>query len=302
MAKAKLDKYYTPDDVIRVCSEALSEVVDDKMTLVIEPAAGDGRWLQHLRGAGFNNIALFDIAPDCPSVVEFDFLKGDLRPEIYGHPKVFVTNPPFGRACSLAIQFFNKAAGYDPDVIAFLIPRSFGKKLQARRRMHPGYILHSITEIPKTHFERPDGVVYEGAESRVECEFQIWVKGTRAPVKVPEPIGYKILRPANKKVTDAAGVLRELPVGEIGADFTIVTHGTKAGMIEDFDPVTNKVSVRQFVKVEEGYTVEEIRKKFENTDFSYFATASTIGAQGSINTDEIICCVEGVDFKLKSVV
>lgn len=302
MAKAKFDKYYTPEQVINTCVSALSRVVEDKDILVIEPAAGDGRWLPVLHKHGFANTIGLDILPDGPKVKAFDFLIDDLSSDITSTSTLFVTNPPFGRACSLAIKFFNKAAEYNPHFIAFLIPKSFGKKFQARKRINHGYILHSIVELGKDHFERPDGIRYDGDESRLECEFQIWTKGKREKVLTPKPTGYKIVRPPNQKIIDREGILRELPVGQLDVDFTIVTHGTKAGTVEDFDPTTNKVSVRQFVKVLDGFDVQEVRRKFEVTDFSYFTKSSTIGSQGSISTDEIICCVEGIDFKLRTVI
>jgi hypothetical protein len=294
MSKIKLDKYYTPDEMIQICIDELSKVVDLKEYHVIEPSAGDGRWKPFLEES--RKLSLYDIEPDSDEVSQLDFIEDSL--EVDGK-SIFIGNPPFGKACSLAIKFFNKAASYKPDYIAYILPVSFGKRLTIRNKLSREYSVKVSVELPEIHFEpNAQKGFYQAESSRLHCVFQIWERKPRKNVVVPETNGYKIVRPSNHKILDENGISREQPVGDIDVDFTIITHGTRAGQIVDFDGNVQKVSVCQFVKVDDDVCIEDIRRKFEETDFSYFTGANAISSQSSLSTAEIICCVEGSDYKL----
>jgi len=303
MSKSNLDKYYTHKEDISMIFNIITDELSflDKTEIeLIEPSAGDGRFCIPFTSNGFD-VKAYDISPDNDKVVEQDFL--ELTLEENKKPRVFFGNPPFGKSCSLAIKFFNKCAELNADLICFILPSSFGKKLSFRKRLDDRYSLYKEFDLNNgLHFERPDGKVYTGVNP-VSCKFMMFVKYPRRPVDIPKTLGYTIQRPSNKKIleeVDGKTKSKEQPVGEgFDADFTIVTHSTKAGTIEDFDGKTQKVSVRQFVKVHDCFSSEKIRDKFEKTDFTYFLEAATIvGSQSSISTDEIKCCVENSDYKL----
>jgi len=106
------------------------------------------------------------------------------------------------------------------------------------------------------------------------------------------------MRVSCRKFTDEAGKLREYPVGDIDADFTIVSHGQRAGSVVDFNPA-QKANVCRFIKVADEYDVDEVRDVIQNTDFSYFRDASTIRHNPSLSPTEIIYTVMGWEYKLK---
>lgn len=304
MTKSNLDKYYTHQKDIEMIFNLISSEISflDKGNVeLIEPSAGDGRFCTPFIDGGFS-VKSFDISPDVPWIEPQDFLELNLEEKT--RKRVFFGNPPFGKSCSLAIKFFNKCAELDADMICFILPSSFGKKLSFRKRLDDRYSLYKEYSLNDgLHFERPDGKEYEGVNP-VSCKFMMFVKFPRKSVDIPKTTGYTIQRPSNKKLheeVDGKKVSKEQPVGEgFDADFTIVTHSTKAGTVEDFDGKTQKVSVRQFVKVHECFDIDIVRDKFEKTDFTYFLEAATIvGSQSSISTDEIKCCVENSDYKLE---
>lgn len=76
MAKAELDKYYTPDEVIRVCEEKLQKVFKGSISCIIDPCAGDGRWKDSFKRV-CQDVVLYDIEPDSEDVSTRDFLKDD---------------------------------------------------------------------------------------------------------------------------------------------------------------------------------------------------------------------------------
>lgn len=303
VAKAELDKYYTPESMIDLCMIELSQVVGSNCQL-IEPAAGDGRFVRKALRMGYNASG-YDILPDTPDMLQLDFLTSQVEDfSLNDNPVVVYGNPPFGKGCSLAIRFFNHAAQtLDPEIIAFIIPSSFGKKISMRERLDHRYSLYKSVPL-QGHFERIDGVVYEGIGA-LSCEFQIWFKKDRESLAIPEPELYSVVRPKTKKVKvqreDGTWSNREQPVGDLDVDFTIVTHGAKCGTIQDFDPLKDKSNVKQFIKVKDKKDVDLVKEMIQNTDFSYFKeSASIVGAQSCLATEEIICCVEKtVDYRLK---
>lgn len=304
MTKSKLDKYYTHEKDIETIFNILKNelsFVDKNKIEFIEPSAGDGRFCIPFKNEGYNVTAL-DISPDVGWVTQQDFLEY-CEPKKDNTLRVFYGNPPFGKSCSLATKFFNKCTELDADLICFILPSSFGKKLTFRKKLNDQYSLYKEFNLNQgLHFERPDGKVYDGVNP-VSCKFMIFVKFPRPHVDIPKTIGYNIKRPCNNKVyeeVEGKTISREQPVGnDFDADFTIVTHSTKAGTVEDFNGNTQKVSVRQFVKVHEFFDKDFVRNKFEKADFTYFLEAATIvGSQSSLSTDEIKCCVENSNYKL----
>lgn len=289
--KQRNDKYYTCSDHISICVEALNRFFS-KHVAIYDPCAGDGRWEQYFKDFGFKNILLSDIEPDNDRVLQQDFLQAS--PHDLPHT-IFVTNPPF----SLLPRIFNKCADFDPEAICLLVPRSFAHKLSIRRKLSTKYVLLEEIDLPALNFENVDGTTYTNKESRLLTCFQIWVRGKRTDPVVPTEIPYSLYNTNTKhKVIDNQGVVHtyEVPVEDIGAAFTITTHGSKAGTVKDFQPGVQKANVNAFVIVQDGIDQQELRSKFENTDFSYFTKAySTVPC---ISTEEIICCVEGVDYKL----
>ena len=103
----------------------------------------------------------------------------------------------------------------------------------------------------------------------------------------PRPVALVLTKVGNKKVKDKQASLRELPVGEIDADFTIVSHGKRAGTVIDFDPA-QKANVHMFIKVKQGKDVNEVRRRLENLDLSKYLSLSTLSYAPSIAPSELV--------------
>lgn len=295
MAKAELDKYYTPDEIIRLCEKELQRALKDSVDYIIDPCAGDGRWKDSLLKV-CEKVRLYDIEPDSEEVVRKDFLVDDL--DVVDGKFAIVTNPPFGKANNMSTKFFNKAAKLNPEYICFLVPISFGvKNLQ---KLDSNYTCISKVELPNLHFERIDGVTYTTKESSLRCNFQIWKREKRVDnfkkitpsvvdgVRVYSRDKFTLYRPACHKIDG-----KEQPVGVLGKlngkeIFTIITHGTKAGCVKPFEPDVDKVSVKQFIEPHVEGLYEAVKPEW----FSEIKENFAIGHAGSINSQEIIEVLE----------
>jgi len=161
-----LDKFYTKPDIVSQCIEMVSQHIQIHPTdLLIEPSAGDGSFIQGMRGLS-PNCAFYDIAPANSEITQLDFLE-------YANPSRenrshVIGNPPFGRQSSLAIKFIKKAASF-AQTISFILPKSF-KKDSMRNKVPETYHLICETDLPKNSF------TIEGKDTDVPCVFQIWEK------------------------------------------------------------------------------------------------------------------------------
>jgi hypothetical protein len=145
--------------------------------------------------------------------------KRDFLEEAVQVPAGFValTNPPYGRACSLASRFFNRCAALDAKAIAFLIPSSF-HKVAISDRLDLRYEMKSFRKAPLvSYYTDADGTNDRG---RLSTEFQIWEKAPNKRTKRKH-----MRHPWLEFVT--WGAVRE------GAayDFCIRTHGSGCGQI-----------------------------------------------------------------------
>lgn len=97
-ARLEGDKYFTPAWV----TEALLDV-EQFEGRVCDPAAGAGHIVDACLARGLDAFGV-DIAPDAPHIMgPVDFLKTD------GNLASVVTNPPYGQASRLAVQFIEHA-------------------------------------------------------------------------------------------------------------------------------------------------------------------------------------------------
>lgn len=217
--KNTAEQFYTLPEVAR---DFTSEVVSiyGRDALYLEPCGGRGAFVDALieLGVSPDRILSFDIKPLHPLVSKQNFLTDRL--EI---PRGFIalTNPPYGRACSLASKFFNRCASLNAKAIAFLIPSSF-HKVAISDRLDLRYEMKSYRKAPAvSYYTDSDGTNDQG---RLSTEFQIWEKANQRRIK------RKHLRhPWLEFVT--WGAVRE------GAnyDFCIRTHGSGCGQILEKD-------------------------------------------------------------------
>jgi len=161
MSSAKqFDKYYTKPEVVEKCISLLSL---DKYNTILEPSAGSGNFSNILKNYG--NVIAIDIEPENENVLKSDFLKDSLTLE---NNTLVVGNPPFGRQCSLAIKFFNKAASY-PNVstISFILPKSF-KKESMKNKLDKNFSLQLSMDLEEFSF------TFKDEDYNVPSVFQIW--------------------------------------------------------------------------------------------------------------------------------
>lgn len=160
MSARKLDKFYTKPDVVQ---SLLSQISLEDYDTILEPSAGSGNFSNILFQYG--NLIAIDIDPDNEYIQKADFLQDFL---ILEGNTIAIGNPPFGKQCSLAIKFFNKAASYhNISTIAFILPKSFKKK-SLQNKLDRNFSLHSSTDLEKFSF------LLEDKDYDVPTIFQIW--------------------------------------------------------------------------------------------------------------------------------
>lgn len=243
--KAGKEQYYTLPDV----GEHFAKVMVDRYGvdhLWLEPSGGKGDLIEGLicNGVDVNNITSYDIEPHHNLVKEANFLETDLQGN-------FITfgNPPFGRACSLAIKFFNKAAK-NSDVIAFIIPPSFNKPSiqdQLDENFHQVY----VERCPAISFYDGDNNIHEGGLLRTD--FQIWERRDYPRVKRQS---YR---------SDKFTFVKK----EDDFDIAFRTHGNGAGRVlppGDYNPRTTA-----FIKLNHPDALQALK----NADYSFFLNSTS---------------------------
>ena len=160
--KTGKEQYYTPDKTVKECMKLVDAVKVGGVYL--EPAGGTGSFVRELGKRG--RVVAYDIEPKSEGIQRTEnFLKEDLS----GLSEVItVTNPPFGRANSLCIPFFNKCAEVST-IIGFLVPKSW-RKWSVMNKLDRRFHLVSDTEMVVDYD-------YEGTQKskgRLKTVFQVW--------------------------------------------------------------------------------------------------------------------------------
>ena len=170
-----LDQFYTKDGMAKLFMDIIKEHIDlSKYTNIIEPAAGRGNILDHMPKGSIG----LDLEPAREDIIEMDFFD-------YKFPEgknIVITNPPFGRASKLAVDFFNKSAKY-ADTIAFIIPNSW-KYNKVQNRLDSSFKLIYQSDLPKFAFikqgeSRGKRILKDGSIN-INCVIQIWTKDESA--------------------------------------------------------------------------------------------------------------------------
>lgn len=154
MAKIALDKYYTDPDLAKRLVDKTFEILGDEWERIIEPAVGDGSFLQHLP----THTIAYDIAPEVPNAIIQDYRTVQLS---YIERSLVIGNPPFGRANKMSVQFVIASLRHS-DYVAFIQPIS---QLNQNRTMKDTELLYS---------EDLGKIEYSGR--KVHCCFNIYHK------------------------------------------------------------------------------------------------------------------------------
>jgi hypothetical protein len=238
------EQYYTLPEVADYFTKKIVELygVNNKW---LEPSAGTGSFIESLLKEGCTQIEAYDIDPKHPMISCFDFLK--YRVDTVN--SIAIGNPPFGRACSLAIPFFNKCAE-SCKVIAFIIPPSFNKP-SIQEKLNPYFHQIYVEDVPKIAFYDSEGNKHEGGY--LKTQFQIWEKR-----KERRPLLQNYRSSLFKFVTK-----------DKNPDLAFRTHGSNAGKILegfDYNPRTTA-----FIKLIENRAKEGLEK----ADFSYYLDSTS---------------------------
>jgi hypothetical protein len=168
---AERDQYFTSPEAVELCLDAFLPIVrqvwgDPAQGWFVEPSAGDGAFLQALKGLGLNTWG-GDIEPQHPSILRHDFLAQPL-PKPPGKPRftAVIGNPPFGRKAVLATAFINRSLELSP-LVGFVVPLML-RKWSAQSLVVPSARLVLDETLPENAF------LFMGKPYRLRCCFQIW--------------------------------------------------------------------------------------------------------------------------------
>ena len=205
--EARLDQFYTDPDLARHYADRVIAAYGAAVDWFVEPAAGNGAFVNPLQAAGKPVIAL-DIFPQARDIRQADFLRDDLWPST-GKIAV-VGNPPFGKNSSLAVKFFNRAAER-ADLIAFILPRTF-RKHSIHRRLNPHFVQKVDEDVPDYAF------VKDGKPHDVPCAWQVWE--------------YQLQRRTDGATPDVSHIIRYVADPQ-DSDFAVRRVGFYAGQVKE---------------------------------------------------------------------
>lgn len=210
------EQFYTPRALAReLISLAESVIPDFAERDFLEPAGGNGSFVDALRLRGIQKIAAVDLYPKHQLVQKQDFL--GFAPE--QTDLVTISNPPFGRNNALAIPFFNHAAAFS-EYICFLVPRSW-RKWSVENRLDQSF--HKLVdEEVFVSYEDENGVPVRQANNLRTC-FQVW---QRQPV------------PRKKIVVPDNGLIRKVSPDQAQLAIRVFGYGC-GSVLAKFEPKKN---------------------------------------------------------------
>lgn len=177
--KTGVEQYYTPKRLAAELTEILIKTTGTDRDF-LEPAGGNGSFVQALQNQSVRSIQSVDLHPKHPQVSRADFLT--FTP--LGKDLVTISNPPFGRNNALSIPFFNRAAD-SSEYIAFLVPRSWRKWSVINRLDRRFHIIEDL-DVQVNYVTEDDLPI--GKQNNLRTCFQIWKKqdSLRSVVKIED--------------------------------------------------------------------------------------------------------------------
>ena len=235
--KTGKEQYYTPLNTAQACLNQLDQIAT--ADLYLEPCGGTGAFLKAL---GNRKWVSYDIEPKWSGVQRVDdFLTTDISAL---QDVITISNPPFGRANSLSIPFFNKCAEVSK-IIAFIIPKSW-EKWSIQNRLDRRFHLVSSVDL-SVDYEYEDKPTSKGVLKTV---FQIWEKRDylRDLVLIPD-YGYI------KKTTPSE------------ADLSLTVFGGGYGRVSYDFKRTERVTTQMYLKVQQPWVHEALQQ----INYAHFA-------------------------------
>jgi len=254
------EQYYTKPEVVDLCIQEVKKHVSLKDRMILEPCGGTGEFVEGFLRAGIKEeeILSCDIEPLHDLVEKGDYLEKEFSDN---KDLICITNPPFGRASSLAKKFFNHGADHC-EYICFLVPKSW-RKWSVHNSLDENFHLVADIDLPQNCFYRPDEE--KSKKDVLNTVFQIWQRRDvkREKIKIPDhKLIQKITPDEFKKIE--------------GANFSIVTFGHSCGKCSDItEKVVDYKTTTMYLKVES----EDVKKALRKIDLSkYFNNVAYIQA------------------------
>ncbi len=241
------EQYYTNSSVVDLCLKEVQRHVDLSGKTILEPCGGTGEFIEGFRRIGIpdDKIISIDIEPGHPMVKLGDYLETDFS-QLSG--VISITNPPFGRASSLAKKFFNHAADHC-NYICYLIPKAW-RKWTTHNSLDKRFHLVADIEMPKDCFYLSDR---ENEKKGVlNTVFQIWEKRDykRRKIVVPD---HKLIQKIIPVSKDGQKIIK-------GANFSIVAFGHSCGRCEEItEPIIPYKTTTMYLNVKEEKVKEALR-------------------------------------------
>lgn len=221
--KSDLDKFYTKRELVQ---HLLEKINFSDYELVVDPCCGDGAF--YLQIDHSNKIGI-DILPHLEGVITHDYLNWNYSNITTKREKIIVvSNPPFGKQGSLAMNFIKRSSEF-ADTIAFILPLSFAKT-SFKNKIPDYYHLQYEEVLPDNSY------LLHGESYSVKCVFQIWKRTTKKRDKIQstQNSGYSYTKDKNladfavRRVGVYAGkAFRDLDKSEQSHYFLILDDKTK---------------------------------------------------------------------------
>ena len=207
------DQFYTKPEIASKFMDVLAGKIDlTNFDVLLEPSAGTGSFYNLLDKDKRQGL---DIEPKCDGLIKIDFLT--FNPDV-SKKYIVIGNPPFGRGCSQAVHFFNKAATFS-DTIAFIIPRTF-KRVSIQNKLDLNFHLEFSEDLPvKPCCFEP--------KINAKCCFQIWVKKYEKRKRVHYPTTHTDFKFVPWGPLDE----NNQPTPPTTADFALKAYGSNCGAI-----------------------------------------------------------------------
>jgi predicted RNA methylase len=281
------EQYYTNSEVVDLCIAEVQRHIDLSDKTILEPAGGTGEFIEGFKRIGIEDksIISYDIEPHHPLVKEGNYLETDLSSF---DNLISITNPPFGRASSLAKKFFNHATGHS-SYICYLVPKSW-RKWTTHNSLDKNFHLIADIEMPKNCFYLSDGKTNK--KDVLSTVFQIWERkdNKRPEIKIPDNKLIKKITPKMKEMTSHRVIkktLFELIEGEykefeticyekykakrpdyvVGANFEIIVFGHSCGKCKEItEPRVEAKTTTMYLKIDK----EDVKDALRKIDFSKY--------------------------------
>lgn len=280
MNMKELDKFYTNKETVKqVVKTCLTFFGSLKTKQVIEPSAGDGKFLDELRKLNLENeVIALDILPHNKNIIKMNFFDFYIKKS---KENFVIGNPPFGKRSKLAIEFINHSFKFS-DVICFILPVQF-ERYNTQKQLHQDLKLIYSEKLNRNSF------LLENKPYDVNCVFQIWVNKNLKEFKKNKNL--RLLKALDNKHSDfklfihnnTKETLKYFDKNKYQWNFAIHRQGYY-DYNKKIQSETDLISNRQYLFIK--LLSPESKSVFNNINFEKLAEKNT-SVKGFSNTDVV---------------